>query len=65
MLLVILFLVRNTVCLSVKVKDVASLIKYSALLYIINLVPLALGEHINLVASFYKVRLKAYTSIYE
>ncbi|KAG9231343.1 hypothetical protein BJ875DRAFT_383176, partial [Amylocarpus encephaloides] len=64
-LLVVLFLVRNVVCLSIKVKDVASLIKRSSLLYIINLVLLALGEHINLVVSFYGVRLSAYTSIYE
>jgi hypothetical protein len=37
-LLVILFLVGNTVCLSVEVKDVASLTKRSGLLCIINLV---------------------------
>jgi hypothetical protein len=64
-LLVILFLVGNAVCLSIKVKDIISLIKRFGLLYIINLIPLALGEYINLIASFYGVRLSAYISIYE
>ena len=64
-LLVVLFLVRNIVYLSVKIKDITSLIKHSGLLYIINLVLLALGEHMNLVANFCGVRLRAYTSIYE
>jgi len=65
MLLVILFLVRNAVCLSVEVKDVASLTKRSCLLYIINLVLLALGEYMNLVANFCGVRLRAYASMHE
>ncbi|KAM0132883.1 hypothetical protein ACHAP3_006172 [Botrytis cinerea] len=64
-LLAVLFLVGNTVCLNVEVKDVASLIKRSGLLCIINLVPLALGEHMNLVASFCGVRLSAYASTHE
>jgi hypothetical protein len=64
-LLVVLFLIGNAVCLSVEVKDVASLIKRSGLLCIINLVPLALGEHMNLVANFCGVRLKAYASMHE
>ncbi|KAH8650328.1 hypothetical protein BGZ60DRAFT_389188 [Tricladium varicosporioides] len=64
-LLVVLFLVGNAVCLSVKVKDAASLTKRSGLLCIINLVPLALGEHMNLLASFLGVRLSAYASMHE
>jgi hypothetical protein len=64
-LLVILFLVRNIVCLSIKVKDISSLTKRSGLLYIINLVLLVLGEYMNLVANFCGVRLRAYTSIHE
>jgi len=65
MLLIILFLARNTACLNIKVKDVASLITRSSLLYIINLVPLALREYINLVARFYGVKLNVYASIYK
>jgi hypothetical protein len=65
MLLIILFLVKNIVYLSVKVKDITSLIKRLGLLYIINLMPLALREYINLVANFYKVKLRAYASIHE
>jgi hypothetical protein len=64
-LLVILFLVKNAICLSVKVKDVTSLIKRSGLLCIINLILLALGEHINLVASFCGVKLKAYANMHK
>jgi hypothetical protein len=64
-LLVVLFLVRNTVCLSVKVKDVASLTKRLGLLCIINLVLLALGEHMNLMANFCGVRLRAYATIHK
>ena len=63
--LVVLFLVGNAACFIVEVKDVASLTKLSGLLCIINLVPLALGEHMNLVASFCGVRLSAYVSIHE
>ena len=65
MLLIILFLARNTACLNIKVKDVASLITRFSLLYIINLVPLALREYINLVARFYGVKLNVYASIYK
>jgi predicted ferric reductase len=64
-LLVVLFLVGNAVCLSIEVKDVTNLTKRSGLLCIINLVPLALGEHMNLVASFCGVRLRAYASMHE
>jgi H+/Cl- antiporter ClcA len=64
-LLVVLFLVGNIVCLSLEVKDVANLIKCSGLLCIINLVSLALGEYMNLVASFCRVKLKAYANMHE
>jgi hypothetical protein len=49
--LVILFLVRNTIYITTK--DITSLLKHSTLLYIINLVLLALGERINPIASIY------------
>ena len=53
--LVILFLVRNAICITIRVKDIASLIKRSTLLYIINLILLALGEHMNPIASISRV----------
>ena len=55
--LIVAFIVRNVICLTLKVKDVASLIniatlvKRSSMIYTINLVLLALEEHINIVAS--------------
>jgi hypothetical protein len=54
-ILVILFLVRNTICITIRVKDIISLVKYSTLLYIINLILLALGEYINPIASIFRV----------
>jgi hypothetical protein len=62
---VVLFLVENAIYITIRVKDVASLIKRSALLYIINLMPLALREHINLIASIFRIRLSAFINIYK
>ena len=64
-LLVVLFLVGNAACLRIGVRNIASLTKRSGMLCIINIVPLVLGERINLVASFCGVRLRTYTSIHE
>jgi hypothetical protein len=64
-ILVILFLVGNATCITIKVKDITSLIKRFTLLYIINLMLLALRERINLIASIFKVRLSASTSMHE
>jgi hypothetical protein len=64
-MLVVLFLVRNAICITIKVKDIASLVKRSALLYTINLMPLALRERINPIASIFRVRLSASASIHE
>jgi hypothetical protein len=64
-MLVILFLVGNAICITIKVKDIVSLVKRFALLYIINLMLLALRERINLIASIFKVRLSASISIHE
>jgi len=65
MILVVLFLVRNAICITIRVKDVASLVKRSALLCTINLMLLALGERMNPIASIFRVRLSASTSIHE
>lgn len=61
--LVVLFLVGNAICITTK--DVASLVERSALLYTINLVPLALGERMNPVASICRVRLTSSSSMHE
>ena len=63
--LVVLFLMGNIIYITIRVKDIASLIERSALLYIINLMPLALEEHINPIASIFKVQLSASANIYK
>ena len=62
--LVVLFLMGNIIYITVGVKDIASLIERSALLYIINLMPLALRERINPIASIFRVRLSASINIH-
>jgi hypothetical protein len=64
-ILVILFLVGNAICITIGMKDITSLVKRSALLYTINLVPLALGERINPMASIFRMRLSASASMHE
>lgn len=64
-MLVVLFLIGNAICITVKVKDIVSLVKRSTLLYTINLILLALGERINPIASIFRVRLSASTSIHK
>jgi hypothetical protein len=64
-MLVVLFLVGNAICITVGVKDIASLVERSALLCTINLMPLALGERMNPMASIFRVKLSASASIHE
>ena len=64
-MLVVLFLVENTIYITIRVKDIISLVERFTLLYIINLILLALGEYINPIASIFRVRLSASTSIYK
>jgi hypothetical protein len=64
-ILVILFLIGNAICITIRVKDIASLVKRFTLLYTINLMLLALRERINLIASIFKVWLSAFTSMHE
>jgi hypothetical protein len=64
-MLVVLFLVGNAIFITVGVKDIASLVERSALLCTINLMPLALGERMNPIASIFRVRLSASASMHE
>jgi hypothetical protein len=64
-ILVILFLVGNAIYITIGVKDITSLVKRSILLYIINLILLALGEYINPITSIFRIRLSISTSIYK
>ena len=55
--LVVTFIIRNAIYLTLEVKDIISLVnvttlvKCSNIIYIINLVLLVLGEYINMVTS--------------
>jgi hypothetical protein len=57
MSLIIAFIIRNTICLTFKIKDIISLVnitilvKYSSIIYIINLILLVLGKYINIITS--------------
>jgi hypothetical protein len=64
-ILVALFLMGNAIYIIIRVKDIISLVERSTLLYIINLMLLALGECINPMASIFRVRLSAFISIYK
>jgi hypothetical protein len=64
-MLIVLFLLKNVICITVKIKDILSLVKRFALLYIINLILLALGERINPIASIFSVRLSAFASMHK
>jgi hypothetical protein len=63
--LIVAFVVGNVICLALEVKDVASLVKRSGVICTINLVPLALGEHMNMFASWCGLSLGAYARIHE
>jgi hypothetical protein len=69
--LIVAFVVGNVICLTLEVKDVATLVnvatlvKRSGVICTINLVPLALGEHMNMVASWCGLSLGAYARIHE
>jgi hypothetical protein len=64
-MLVVLFLVGNAICIIIKMKDITSLVRCSALLCIINLILLALRERINSIASIFSVRLSTFASMYK
>jgi len=64
-MLVILFLIGNAICITVEVKDIASLIKRFALLYTINLMPLALKKRMNPIASIFRVKLSASANMHK
>jgi hypothetical protein len=63
--LVVAFVVGNVICLTLEVKDVAGLVKRSGVICTINLVPLALGGHMNMVASWCGLSLGAFARIHE
>jgi hypothetical protein len=63
--LVVAFIVKNVICLTLEVKDVTSLVKRFSIICTINLVLLALRGHMNMVASWCGLSLKAFTRIHK
>jgi len=63
--LLVLFVIRNIICLVFEVKDVAGFVERSGVICTINLVPLALGEHMNIVASWCRLSLGTYTRMHK
>ena len=63
--LVVIFVVGNVICLALEVKDVAGFVERSGAICTINLVPLALGEHMNIVTSWCGLSLGTYARMHQ
>jgi hypothetical protein len=63
-LLIIAFLAGNVLCLTLGMHDQAELMQRTGLLSTVNLVPLALGSHMNSVVSRCGLGFEAYHSIH-
>ncbi|KAF2458843.1 hypothetical protein BDY21DRAFT_258314, partial [Lineolata rhizophorae] len=63
-ILIVVFWVGNILCSTIGVKDVLELARRSALLSTINLIPVLLGAHMNIIVSYYGIRLPTYTRIH-
>jgi hypothetical protein len=59
-LLIVAFLVGNVLCTTIRVKDIHGLTGRSGLMAIINLMPIPLGGHMNIIANRCGIRLGAY-----
>jgi hypothetical protein len=62
--LICVFLVGIVLCTSIRVRDISALARRSGLISIINLIPLSLGSHMNLIASCYGISLGTYGRIH-
>lgn len=49
--LIITFIIKNIICFTLKVKNITTLVKRFSMICIINLVPLALRKHINIITN--------------
>jgi hypothetical protein len=63
-LILMAFLLGNAICMAINVNGIPDLIKRSALICTINLIPLALGAQMNLIANRCGIRLSAYARIH-
>jgi hypothetical protein len=63
-ILIMLFLVGNILCITIRVKDIPELVRRSGLMSTISLMPLSLGAHMNLIASRCGLRLDVYARIH-
>ena len=62
--LIAVFLVGNMLCTAIRVNNISDLARRSGMLSVINLIPLAPGAHMNLIANSCGVRLDAYGRIH-
>ena len=62
--LIVAFLVGNVVCTTIRVKDIADLLRRSGLISTITLIPLLLGGYISLIVSYCGISLRTYSRIY-
>ena len=63
-ILIAVLFIGNVICTTVGVKDIPNLIGRTGLISIVNLMPLPLGGHMNLIASRCGISLEAYVSIH-
>jgi hypothetical protein len=63
--LIVAFVIGNAICLGIGVKDLVGLTKRSGIMCTINLMPLAFGAHMNVVANWCGVSLLAYTRMHK
>jgi len=64
LLLIVTFLAGNIVSISVGITNISELIARSAKLFTVNLMPLSLGAHMNLIVNDYGISLPNYTRMH-
>ncbi|OCL05849.1 hypothetical protein AOQ84DRAFT_379187 [Glonium stellatum] len=63
-ILIVAFVVGNILCITIRFKDISRLARRSGLMSTINLMPLSLGAHMNLIASCCGISLGANARIH-
>lgn len=63
-ILILGFLITNVLCITIGVQDTSTLMKRTALMSTINLIPLSLGHHINFIFDRCGIKSKDYGRIH-
>ena len=64
LVLIFVYLVGITLCTTVQVKDISALTRRSGFISIINLIPLSLGAHMNILANYGGITLSVYSRMH-